>query len=100
MAEEGSDQLTQYRLEMIEKTLKAISDNLTKLAALEQKHIETREAVGRAFDALEEHDTRIRAVEIEMPTLKLSRKWVFAGVLGIIGLLGVTLFKVFTISVH
>jgi hypothetical protein len=61
--------LTQYRLEMIETTLKAISENLTKLAALEQKHIETRDAVERAFDNISAHDTRLRAIETEMPTL-------------------------------
>ncbi len=92
--------LTQYRLGMIEETLKAISENLKQLAQLEQKHIETREALGRAFEQIEGHDERLRGVEQEMPTLKLIRGWVISGVLGIIGLLGVTIFKLFTITVH
>lgn len=90
--------LTQYRLGMIEKTLEAIRDNLTQLAQLEQKHIETREAVGRAFEQIESHDTRLRNVEQEMPTLKLVRGWVVSGVIGIVGLLGVALFRLFTIK--
>lgn len=99
-APQTSDTLTQYRLGMIEQTLKGISETLERLAALEQKHLETREAVGRAFDSLETHDARIRAIESEMPTLKLARGWLLSGMVGIIGLLGVTLFRLFTITVH
>lgn len=93
------DQLTQYRLTMIEQTLRAISENLERLATLEQKHLETRESVGRAFKSIEKMDERMRHMELEMPTLKLVRKWVIAGILGIVGLLGVTIAKLFTISV-
>lgn len=90
------DALTQYRLTMIEKTLQAISENLTKLASLEQKHIETREAIERAFNALEKHDTRIKSIETEMPTLQLVRGWVITGVVGILGLVGMMAFKLMT----
>lgn len=90
------DNLTQYRLGMIEKTLEAIRDNLTQLAQLEQKHIETREALGRAFEQINSQDVRLRGMEQEMPTLRLVRGWVISGVIGIMGLLGVTLFKLFT----
>lgn len=93
------DQLTQYRLTMIEQTLKAISESLDRLATLEQKHLETRDAVGRAFKGIEKMDERMRVVEMEMPTLKLVRKWVITGILGIVGLLGVTIAKLFSISV-
>jgi hypothetical protein len=91
--------LTSYRLSMIEKTLEAIRDNLTQLAQLEQKHIETREALGRAFAAIEGQDGRLRTVEQEMPTLRLVRGWVISGVIGIMGLLAVTVFKLFTFKV-
>lgn len=87
------DTLTQYRLGMIEKTLEAIRDNLTQLAQLEQKHIETREALSRAFDEIKNHDGRLRSIEGEMPTLKLTRGWVISGVLGVLALLGVAIFK-------
>lgn len=92
-----SHALTQYRLAMIEKTLQAISENLTQLASLEQKHIETRDAVGRAFDTLAEHNDRLRGIENEMPTLRLVRGWVISGMVGILALLGVAVFKLFTI---
>lgn len=89
-SEQSQNVLVDYRLTMIEQTLKAISDNLTQLAALEQKHIETREALARAFTQIGKQDDRLRVIETEMPTLKLVRGWVVAGALGIIGLLGLT----------
>jgi L-alanine-DL-glutamate epimerase-like enolase superfamily enzyme len=92
-----ADELTSYRLEMIEQTLKAISDNLSQLATLEHKHIETREALDRAFSSVEKIDGRVKHIEIEMPTLKLVRGWVISGAVGIIGLLAITLFKLFTV---
>jgi hypothetical protein len=95
-----NDTLTLYRLGMIEETLKAISENLERLATLEQKHFETRDQVTRAFDSIADHDTRIRSIETEMPTLKLTRKWVMSGVIGTLTLLGVTVFKLFTITLH
>lgn len=101
----NGDTLTQYRLGMIEKTLQAISDNLERLATLEQKHLETREALNRAFDAikgteteLKKADERVRKIELELPTLKLVRGWVIAGVVSCAGLLGVTVFKLATLS--
>lgn len=94
------DQLTQYRLGMIEETLKAMRENLVQLTALEQKHVETREALERAFKEIKANDERMRVIEVEMPTLKLVRGWVIAGVLGCAALLGVTFFKIATIVPH
>ena len=90
---------------MIEKTLQVIAENLERLATLEQKHLETREALNRAFDAIKVTETeikttdeRVRKIELELPTLKLIRQWVIAGVVGCAGLLGVTVFKLATLS--
>lgn len=90
--------ITDYRLGMIEKTLESLADNIKQLTTLEQKHLETREALTRSFKAIDLLDSRLRLVELEMPTLKLVRKWIIAGVMGILGLLGVTVFKLFTIT--
>jgi hypothetical protein len=91
-------ELTQYRLKMIEDTLKSIAENLERLAALEQKHSETRDALNRAFSNLEKVNERVRHIELEMPTLKLVKGWVIAGVMGIVSMLAITLFKLFTIT--
>jgi len=99
------DKLTNYRLEMIEKTLTAVNENLERLASLEAKHIETREGLGRAFDAIDrtnsridEQNDRMRAVELEMPTLKLVRNWIITGVMAVIGILGAVMVKFFVMA--
>lgn len=95
-----TDALTQYRINMIESTLEAVRENLIKLAQLEQKHLETKESLTRAFDSMNDINARLREVEKEMPTLKLVRGWVIAGFLGILSLLGVAIFKLFTIGIN
>jgi hypothetical protein len=89
----SSDALTQYRLSMIETTLKTVSETLARLATLEARHGETREAQGRAFDVLEKLDGRLKHVEMELPTLKLVRSWVIGGVIGCSTLLMMALAK-------
>lgn len=89
--------ITDYRLSTIEQTLRVVSENLERLAAIEQRHIETREAMGRLMTNHDKLDDRVRSVELEMPTLKLIRGWVIAGVIGCAALLGLTLFKIATI---
>ena len=87
-------ELTSYRLKTIEETLASIGENLRQLTSLEQKHVETRQALERAFNELDKQDERIRKLELEMPTLQLIRNWVIAGVLSCIGMLGLAVFKV------
>lgn len=93
LANAQPDALIDYRLNMMEKSLASISDSLRQLASLEQKHAETREAITRAFNQLDSHNIRIREVELELPTLKMVRGWIIAGVLGVFGMLGIQLFK-------
>jgi hypothetical protein len=85
---------------MIESTLKTVSENLVTLAQLEQKHLETKESLARAFNSMSDLNSRMREVEAELPTLKLIRGWVIAGVIGIVSLLGVAIFKMFSIAVQ
>lgn len=93
MNEEG-ETITSYRLERIEEALKQISENLKSLTTLEQKHIETRDSVERAFTQIGEQEKRLRAIEIELPTLTLIRNWVIAGVVGCVALIGAAVFKI------
>lgn len=58
------------------ETAKAV----TKLAVLEDRHAETRSALSRAFRELEGQEKRLHAVELELPVLKLVRRWVIGGV--------------------
>lgn len=112
----NNEQVISFRLNAIERVLSGLSDSMRQLVTLEQKHIETRESLGRAFSRIDEHekrvreieqcqtmtsiavdrmdpiDTRVSAIEAEMPTLKLIRGWVITGVLGILSIAGMALF--------
>lgn len=90
------DALTQYRLGMVEKTLEVVGQNLERLATIEQRHVETRDGLARVVELNAKLDDRVRSIELELPTLKLIRGWVIAGVIGCAGLLGVTLYKIAT----
>lgn len=75
---------TQERLaEAVEKQAAVVE----KVAVLLAKHEEHRDAISRAFDEIEadrascserfkDHEARIRVVEDDMPTLRLTRNWV------------------------
>jgi hypothetical protein len=75
-----------YRLGAIENTINDVSESMKQLVILEQKHIETREALQRAFQSISTHDQRITKIEAELPTLTLTRGWVISAAIGIITL--------------
>lgn len=73
----------------IRGAVKSIDASLQTLARLELHHAETRDGLGRAFTAINDHEIRMRAVEAEMPMAKLVRNWVIGGVIGVVVLVGV-----------
>lgn len=79
----------EFRITTVERAVGEISESLRRLVQLEERHIETREALLRANDRIDDHETRIRSVEGELPTLKLTRQWVISGVVGVWGVLAV-----------
>lgn len=93
------ENLTNYRLEMIEKTLHAIAESLDRLATLEAQHSQTRETLARFFGSIEKYDERVARIEREMPTLKLIRGWVISGVISLIGLVALMIAKLFVVNV-
>lgn len=94
----NNSSLTEYRLASIEETLASINETLRTLTSLEAKHMETRGALERAFTEIGRHEERLRSIELELPTLKLIRGWVIAGVVSCTSLLGITVFKFVTLS--
>jgi len=68
--------------------LKDIATSMKSLTRLEIQHKESRDALQRAFEKIEDHEQRVRKIETDMPNLKLSSKWVFIAVLGALSLLG------------
>lgn len=86
----------------IREAVKSIDRSMQTFARLEVHHSETRDALGRAFAEIEElkkeqreylkdHETRIRMIEQEMPTTKLVRGWIIAGVIGLVAIVGMAI---------
>src|SRR3990167_2545577 len=80
----------------IKEAVKTIAENSTVLARLEAHHEETRESLKRAFESIatnrkdyevrgEKVDSRLRVVEMQMPILKLTSRWIIGVVVTVIG---------------
>lgn len=78
-------------VERVSSAVESIDESLKTLTRLDVKHDETGKGLDRAFVAIKDHETRIRLVEAEMPTMKLIRGWVIAGTLALIGLVGLSI---------
>lgn len=94
MNEGESDRLVNYRLSRVEEAIIKLSETTEQLVRLEERHLETRAALNRAFEAIRDLDRRIASVENQMPKLTLAMGWVFAGVLAIVALAGGLVWKV------
>jgi len=98
-------QVLHHRVSAVERAVERIADavekigeNTAQLAMLEQRHAETRDGLERAFEAIKKteaghdaHETRIRTLEIDMPALLETRRWVIGGILAIVALVGLGL---------
>lgn len=96
----GPQELIDFRLAALERGLEAntavlrdVSLALNRLAVLEEKHLETREAQGRAFARIEDHERRLQAIEVALPQLKEIRAWVVRGILAGLGMIGLGVAK-------
>lgn len=75
-------------VERVSAAMESIDESLKTLTRLDVKHDETRDGLGRAFTLIEDHEKRMRAIEVEMPTVKLGRGWMFRAMTGIVGIVG------------
>lgn len=85
----------EFRVNTLESTVneiraavKSIDSSLQVLARIEQHHQDTRDGLERAFSEITDHETRIRLVETEMPTVKQARTWIFSAVAGVVVIVG------------
>lgn len=67
------------------------ADSLEKLVRLEERHAESREALGRAFSEIEKHDIAIHEIKIAIPPLVEMRKWLASGMISVVGLVFLSL---------
>lgn len=93
---------TEYRLTAVERAIGELSratdkiaDSLAAIARLEERHVETRDALGRAFKEItqigqevSEMRVRIERISGEIKPLVESRQWMMAGLLGVVALVG------------
>ncbi len=94
------EELQDFRITALESTVsevkdavKSIDQSLKTLASLEVRHAETRDALGRAFSNIEDHEKRLRQIEADMPTMRLIKGWVITGVVGCMGLVGMGVWR-------
>ena len=91
-------EVIEWRISQLEEDRKRIADALDLIVRLEQRHEETREAFSRTHKIMENVESRVRAVESALPVMQLTSKWVIAGVLGILSLVGMTAYRTVSAS--
>lgn len=85
----GEHLLLSYRVQRLEEAHKeavgeirdavqGIDKSLHALAVVQEQHAMTRESLLHATKFLQALTSRLNRVELELPTLKLARKWVLA----------------------
>lgn len=88
-------QILEYRLNRVEEAVSSIAESLKTLTRLEEHHKETREAINRAFeeirtnrrdyeDSCDRVEGRLRAVELQLPILRMTSRWVIGGTLAVV----------------
>jgi len=76
-------------VERIESAIMGINESLKTLTRLEERHAETRDALGRAFASISGNTARISAIETELPQMRFSSGLVMKGLVGIAVLVGI-----------
>jgi hypothetical protein len=69
----------------IKGALKEMTAAITKLALVEQQQTYAAQAQERAFEAIKSMNTRLAAIEHQMPLLTRSNVWIERAVLGASG---------------
>lgn len=84
-------QLTNVSKDMHEmnKTINKIAEYLRELSVVQANQEQHRQDLIQLEQKMEGHETRIRAIEIQYPVLRLASGWVFKGLIGVVSLLGI-----------
>jgi len=97
--------VTDFRLATLESSVaeiraavQGIDGSLQKLTSLEERHIAAQEGMRMIAEQGRDHEQRLRVVEFDMPTLRLVRKWVISGVVGCLGLAGVSVWQLVLVA--
>lgn len=76
----------------IKSTLAKMSDAILTLVRLEAEQRSQAASIKRVEVDIDEHAERIGKIELEMPLLRQTHRWVVTGVLGIIAMVAIQLY--------
>ena len=93
MADVSTPEVWEWRIRALEADRAQLLEAVQTIVKLELRHEETRHAMERAFGVIKEHDGRMRILEEAMPLLRLTSNWVVLGVLGILSLVGMNVWR-------
>jgi hypothetical protein len=99
----------QSEFQMIKADVKELDETLHRLRntmgadrekqiRLEERMAYQAEALKRAFDAINSIDSRVKDVELQEPVTKLVTRYIIAGAIGVIAIVGAQLFAVLKTS--
>lgn len=91
-----TDPVLQHRMQTVEDAIVRLTTMTEKLVRLEERHVESRAAIERSFQAIEKQGKRIDqlredfdehkgAVDRQLPELRRTSNWVFIAVAAIVG---------------
>lgn len=99
MADEVSNDVLRAELRAVadrqgemSRTLGKMADTLSAVVRMEERLTEGREALARAFTELDDHELRLKRVELDLPALKEARKWITGGIVAVVGAMIVAYF--------
>lgn len=95
---ENRIRVVEYAVSEIKDSVKSIAASLHTLTSLGVRHEETRDALGRAFDELKQHDARLENIETVMPGLKEARGWAVRGMLAVVSVVGIAVMGLVIVS--
>lgn len=97
------DDPTSIRAEItaIRQSLAAVQESMSQLAStllqrlarLEERDLNTTEAVNRAFETISKHDSRLQALERSQPLQKMTSTWVINAAWACVGVVAALVAK-------
>lgn len=90
-----ADEIMEYRLSKLEEAVSSIAKSLHVLTELGVHYKETQAAIDRAFLEIRQNrldyekscntvDSRLRVVELQLPILTMTSRWVVGGTIAIV----------------
>ena len=78
--------VTDRRLDKIDKTLESVANSLVEVVRLEERHASMLDKIEVMQTQVTDIDKRVGVVEVKVPSLMETRKWVMQGILGVLTL--------------